>query len=86
MARKGKTMKAARIKELRAELDAERISYEELSEIEEAFALIPDWLLRDERENATASDMLDEIETHNAESEAIEQETFLIQLANRPKH
>jgi hypothetical protein len=44
------------------ELNAERISYAELAEIEDAFSEIPDDALRDLRENATASDMLDEIE------------------------
>jgi hypothetical protein len=54
----------ARIRELRAELDAERIDLVELAEIEEAFAKIPDSQLRDLRENAMAGDMLDELEAH----------------------
>lgn len=55
-------MDLSRIKQLRAELDAECIDLLELSEIEEAFNKIPDAELRDLRENATASDMLDELE------------------------
>lgn len=55
-------MDIARIKYLRAELDNECIDLVELSEIEEAFNLIPDDELRDLRENAVASDMLDELE------------------------
>lgn len=51
-----------RIKYLREELEAEEISTEELLEIEEAFKLIPDEKLRDLRENAMATDMLDELE------------------------
>ncbi len=57
-------MKLARIKELRAELEAERIGLSELGEIYEAFAKIPDSELRDLRENAMADDMLDELENH----------------------
>lgn len=59
---RSETMTLKRIKELRAELDAERIDLVELMEIEEAFATIPDSELRDLRENAMASDMLDELE------------------------
>lgn len=55
-------MDISRIKVLRECLDDEYISTEELSEIEEEFNQIPDCELRDERENALASDMLDEIE------------------------
>lgn len=55
-------MKIERIRELRKELKAERISYGELSEIENEFARIPYNKLRDLRINATASDMLDELE------------------------
>jgi hypothetical protein len=55
-------MTKARIKELRAELEAERIDLVELAEIEAAFAEIPDSELHDLRENAMASDMLDELE------------------------
>jgi hypothetical protein len=54
-------MNKARIAELRTELDEERISYDSIAEIEAAFAEIPDSALRDLRENATTSDMLDEI-------------------------
>ena len=57
-------MDKARIKELRIELDAERIDLAELAEIESAFSKIPDSKLRDLRENAMAADMLDEIEIH----------------------
>jgi hypothetical protein len=49
---------------LRGELEAERISMGELALIESVFDTIPDEVLRDRRENAMASDMLDEIETH----------------------
>jgi len=54
-------MTTARINELRKELEAERISYGELAEIEAAFAEIPDSSLSEARENATAADMLDEL-------------------------
>ncbi len=54
-------MTKKRIKELRAELVAERIDLMELMEIEDAFAELPDSELRDLRENATADDMLAEI-------------------------
>jgi len=56
-------MKNERIKELRRYLNEENIDLTELVEIENAFALIPDArLMSDLRENATASDMLDELE------------------------
>jgi len=55
-------MTRQRIAELRAELEAERIDLMELAEIEAAFAEIPDSELADLRENAPASDMLDELE------------------------
>lgn len=55
-------MEIGRIKYLREELEAERIDLEELSEIETAFAQLPDEQLRDLGENAMASDMLDELE------------------------
>lgn len=55
-------MTLQRIKQLRKELKAERLDLVEIAEIEAAFALIPDEDLRDVRENATASDMLDELE------------------------
>lgn len=55
-------MKLARIKELRAALDAESISYGELAEIDDAFAEIDPATLNDLPENAMASDMLDELE------------------------
>ena len=55
-------MTPQRIKELRTELEAERISYDEVAEIEDAFAEIPDSELPEPRENAMAGDMLDELE------------------------
>jgi hypothetical protein len=58
-------MTPERIKELRTELRAERISYGELAEIESAFDSIPDAELPEPRENATAEDMLDELEVRN---------------------
>jgi hypothetical protein len=57
-------MNKQRIKELRTELEEERISQDSLLEIEGAFAEIPDSQLRDHRENAMASDMLDELEAY----------------------
>lgn len=56
-------MKVTRINELRKELEAEQISTNELAEIEHAFNKLPDAILRDERENALAGDMLDELES-----------------------
>lgn len=56
-------MSLARIKTLREALESGTIDLEELSEIEEAFDKFPDQQLRDERENATADDILDELET-----------------------
>lgn len=50
------------IKKLRKKLDNANISYGEIADIKSAFAEIPDEKLRDLRENAMASDMLDEIE------------------------
>lgn len=55
-------MKLERVQELRAELEAERIDMAELSEIESAFAELDPEKLRDLPENATAGDMLDELE------------------------
>ncbi|HUG50145.1 MAG TPA: hypothetical protein VLZ78_04025 [Terrimesophilobacter sp.] len=55
-------MLLSRIKFLRGELEAEQISMGELAEIESAFEDVPDSFLSDVRENATASDMLDELE------------------------
>lgn len=52
-------MNLSRIMYLKGELEAEEIDLEELSEIEAAFAEVPDTELTDLRENATASDMLD---------------------------
>lgn len=60
-------MNKKRIQELRATLDAEQIDLVELGEIEAEFAKIPASKLRDRRENATASDMLDELETWDGE-------------------
>ena len=55
-------MKLSRIRELRVEVEAERISYGELYEIQSAFEELDPATLRDRPENATASDMLDELE------------------------
>ena len=55
-------MNISRLHYLRGELEAEEISLEELSEIESAFAAIPDDGLPEPRENAMASDMLNELE------------------------
>jgi len=54
-------MDAARIAYLQNELDAERISYGELHEIENAFAEFDPAMLSDLPENASAGDMLDEL-------------------------
>ena len=54
-------MNMQRIAELRTALEDENISYAELAEIESAFIELPDEVLRDSRENATAGDMLDEL-------------------------
>lgn len=56
-------MDLSRIKYLRDALDNENIDLLELSEIETAFAEIPDSDLSEARENAMATDMLDELET-----------------------
>ncbi len=53
------------IKKLRKKLDNESLSYDDIVDIESAFAEIPDEQLRDLRENAIASDMLDELEEQN---------------------
>lgn len=55
-------MNLQRLHELRVELEEERLSYGEIAEIETAFTEVPDHALRDLRDNAMASDMLDEIE------------------------
>ena len=55
-------MPQERIDYLRRELEAERLSYEECAEIEQAFNKIPDEELPEPRENAMGSDMLDELE------------------------
>ena len=55
-------MNLSRIQYLRGELEAEEISLDELLEIEAAFATIPDDELPEPRENAMASDMLNELE------------------------
>ena len=57
-------MTQQRLNYLKKELEAENISLSELIEIQEEFALIPDSWLSDERENALASDMLNEIEQY----------------------
>lgn len=51
-----------RMKYLREEVEAGRASYSELIEIDYHFNLIPVSQLCDDPENATAGDMLDEIE------------------------
>lgn len=58
-------MKKTLIQELREKIKNETISQNELLEIEMAFERIPDEQLRDERENATPDDMLDELEAQN---------------------
>ena len=55
-------MDLSRIITLRESLETEDIDLEELSEIEQAFAEIPDGELSDVRENAMAADMLNELE------------------------
>ncbi len=55
-------MSINRIKYLQECLESGAVDLDELSEIETAFALIPDSELRDLRENALAVDMLDELE------------------------
>jgi hypothetical protein len=55
-------MDAARIAELRIELEAERISIGELIEIQGEFEKIDPATLPEPAENAMPSDMLDEIE------------------------
>lgn len=57
-------MNLARIEYLRGELEAERISYGELAEIDDAFAELNPATLRDRPENATAGDMLEELADH----------------------
>lgn len=56
-------MNLSRINELRTELTHERISTSELIEIESAFEELDPATLSDLPENATASDMLDELES-----------------------
>lgn len=56
-------MNLSRINELRTELTHERISTSELIEIETAFAELDPTTLSDLPENATASDMLNELES-----------------------
>lgn len=55
-------MNLERVRELKIESEEERLSYGEIAEIESAFAEVPDHALRDLRENASADDMLEEIE------------------------
>lgn len=54
----------ARIDYLRTELENESISLLELLEIQEAFELLDTATLREEPENASAEDMLDEVEEY----------------------
>ncbi len=58
-------MTTERLNYLRQESNAERLDLVEIAEIEEAFSKIPNAQLRDRRENATVTDMLDEIETRS---------------------
>lgn len=58
-------MNSTRINELRHALELESISLFDLIEIEQVFLTLPDEFLRDERDNALASDMLDEIERYH---------------------
>ena len=60
----GAPLSAERIAFLRGELEAERISYGELAEIQSAFEQI-DPALSDHPANATAADMLDELEARS---------------------
>lgn len=55
-------MELTRIKELMVEADNERLDLMEITEIEDAYALIPDEKLRDFRDNATIIDMLIDLE------------------------
>ena len=55
-------MNQQRINELRTELNAETISLDSIAEIETAFSKLPSDTLRDDAANATAGDMLDELE------------------------
>jgi hypothetical protein len=57
-------MDIATFRSLREALDSESISLGELILIESVFDTIPDDKLRDQRENAMAGDMLDEIEAN----------------------
>jgi hypothetical protein len=57
-------MTKQRLKYLRQANEAENLSLGELIEIQAAFEQIPDDKLRDLRENAMASDMLEEIESN----------------------
>lgn len=50
------------LQELRESVENENLSYGELLEIQSLFDTVPDSSLREDRENAMASDMLDEIE------------------------
>jgi hypothetical protein len=58
-------MDKATYRQLRETSDDESLSYSELIEIQSAFDAIPDYQLRDLRENAMADDMLDEIAASN---------------------
>lgn len=55
-------MNRTRLAYLRGELEAEQISYGELAEIESAFSCIDPATLPEPAENASARDMLDELE------------------------
>lgn len=62
-------LEIGQIKYLREELESGSIDFTELAEIEQAFKEIPDEKLRDLRENATAKDMLDELENNKPDIE-----------------
>lgn len=64
-------MNLSRILYLRGESSADVLSYGEIQEIQSEFDKIPDSELRDERENATASDMLDELRDRVSETEKV---------------
>jgi hypothetical protein len=66
-------MTKERLTYLRQESKAERLDLVEISEIENAFSKIPDAKLRDLRENATVTDMLDEIEANTNWTRVFEQ-------------
>lgn len=52
-----------RFEELKLSASEEKLSWNDLIELEEAFNEIPEDQLKDARENALSQDMLDELET-----------------------